>query len=329
MKNFYQYLSIIFTLFLFISFTPVDRIKKMKPYDETIKGTKVTFKMVPIKGGEFLLGSPDQEANRDTDEGPQKKVTIEPFWMMEKEATWDLFDLYIDQEKRRQVEYAQENGMVQVDAMTMPSTPYLDPSFGMGKENFPAVSMTQFSVITFCKWLYLATGNFYRLPTEAEWEYACRAGTTSTYYFGDDPSQLGDYAWYWDNSDEKYHECGRKKPNEWGLYDMLGNVAEWTLDQYQEDYYSTIEDEQVNPWRTPTDLHPRTVKGGSWYDEAKDLRCAGRLESKRAWQKRDPQIPKSFWWNTDAPFLGFRLVRPAKKMTPEEIEEFFDTVLGG
>ncbi len=311
------------------AFSWMHTAKKMKPYEEKIAGTNVTFKMVPIPEGEFVLGSPTEEPGREEDEGPQKTVDIEAFWMMEKEATWQVFDLYIDPEKRNQVEYVIEKGLEQVDGMTKPSTPYLDPSFGMGKDNFPAVSMTQFSAITFCKWLYLATGNFYRLPTEAEWEYACRAGATTAYHFGDDLSQLGEYAWYWDNSGEKYHETGLKKPNRWGLYDMHGNVAEWTLDQYQADFYHSIENGAVNPFRAPTDLHPRTVRGGSWYDEAEALRCANRLESNRSWQKRDPQIPKSFWWNTDAPFLGFRLVRPAKKMTPAEIEEFFDAMLGG
>ncbi len=321
-------ISLIFIVFLgFSSLSDITELKKFEPYEESIAGTNVAFKMIPIEGGSFLMGSPEEEENRDPDEGPQKQVKIESMWMMEKEATWALFDLFIDKEKSRELSYSIENGLEQVDAMTRPSTPYLDPSFGMGKEGFPAVSMTQYSALTFCKWLYLLTGNFYRLPTEAEWEYACRAGTTTVYHFGDDPGELGEYAWYWENSENKYHEVGLKKPNHWGLYDMHGNVAEWTLDQYQEDFYAETSDGSENPWRKPTDLHPRTVRGGSWYDEAKDLRSANRLESKRAWQKRDPQIPKSFWWNTDAPFLGMRLVRPAKEMTHEEVMDFFSTVL--
>lgn len=301
--------------------------EKFKPYQESIKGTEVSFTMIPIKGGEFMLGSPESQSGREEDEGPQKKVQIEPFWMMEKEAMWDLFELYIDKDKSRGVGFFFDDGPAQVDAMTKPSTPYLDPSFGMGRDDFPAVSMTQYSATTFCKWLYLVTGHFYRLPTEAEWEYACKAGTTNAYSFGDDPSALGEYAWYKDNSDGSYHKTGLKKPNPWGLYDMHGNVAEWTLDQYQADFYAGLGDNEINPWRKPTDLHPRVVKGGSWYDEAANLRSANRLESKRAWQKRDPQIPKSFWWNTDAPFVGFRLVRPAKEMTHDEIMAFFALVL--
>ncbi|NJN25297.1 MAG: formylglycine-generating enzyme family protein [Cyclobacteriaceae bacterium] len=296
-------------------------------YLEKIESTDVTFNMVPIQAGDFLLGSPEGQANRDEDEGPQKKVQIEAFWMMETEATWDLFELFIDTEKSALIGYRSDDSKTQADAVTRPSTPYLDPSFGMGKINYPAISMTQFAALNFCKWLSEVTGKFYRLPTEAEWEYACKAGTGTAYSFGDDVSELKDYAWYWDNSDDKYHEVAGKKPNPWGLYDMHGNVAEWTLDQYQADFYSTLENGVVNPWRRPDNLHPRTVRGGSWNDDPEKLRSSERLMSNRDWQKRDPQIPKSFWWNTDAPFLGFRVIRPAKEMSKEQIKEFFSMVL--
>jgi formylglycine-generating enzyme required for sulfatase activity len=197
----------------------------------------------------------------------------------------------------------------------------------MGKRNYPAISMTQFAALNFCKWLSEVTGKLYRLPTEAEWEYACKAGTTTAYSFGDNVEELSDYAWYYDNSDDKYHEVAQKKPNPWGLYDMHGNIAEWTMDQYQEDYYATLDEGAKNSWRIPDRLHPRSVKGGSWDDDPDALRSSSRLMSNRDWQKRDPQIPKSFWWNTDAPFLGLRVMCPAKEMSKEEIEEFFSLAL--
>jgi formylglycine-generating enzyme required for sulfatase activity len=296
-------------------------------YTETIPGTESAFNMIPIQGGEFLIGSAESEPGRTADEGPQKKVKLDAFYMMETELTWDLYELFIDKDKSAKVGYPSEEIKVKADGVTRPSTPYLDPSFGMGKKNYPAISMTQYSALVFCKWLSQITGKFYRLPTEAEWEYACKAGTTTAYSFGDDVSKLKDHAWYWDNCDDKYHEVAQKTPNPWGLYDMHGNVAEWTLDQYQEDFYNTLADGAVNPWRIPDNLYPRTVKGGSWEDDPEFLRSSDRLISNREWQKRDPQIPKSFWWNTDAPFLGFRIVRPAKEMSKEEIEEFFSMVL--
>ena len=296
-------------------------------YVESVEATDVNFTMIPIPAGEFLLGSPDDEAKRKEDEGPQKEVQIDSFWMMETEMTWDLFELFIDTEKSAIVGYSSEESKVNADAVTRPSTPYLDPSFGMGKRNYPAISMTQFAALNFCKWLSEVTGKLYRLPTEVEWEYACKAGTTTSYSFGDSVEVLDEYGWYWDNSDDRYHEVAQKKPNPWGLYDMHGNVAEWTMDQYQEDFYSSIENGAKDPWRIPDSLHPRSVKGGSWDDDPEALRSAARLMSNRDWQKRDPQIPKSFWWNTDASFLGLRVVRPAKEMSKEEIEEFFSMAL--
>ncbi len=306
-----------------------ERFEKVEfqKYTQSIEGTEIKFNMMPIPAGEFLIGSPDNQPNRKPDEGPQKKVKMDAFYMMETEMTWDLFELFIDKDKSAQVAYNSEEAKVKADAVSRPSTPYLDPSFGMGKKNFPAISMTQYSALVFCKWLSQVTGRFYRLPTEAEWEYACKAGTTTAYYFGDNVEDLTEHGWYWDNSDDKYHEVAKKKPNPWGLYDMHGNVAEWTMDQYQADYYSTLTDGVVNPWRIPDSLYPRSVKGGSWDDDPEALRSSARVQSSKDWQKRDPQIPKSFWWNTDAPFLGFRVISPAIEMSKEEIEEFFSMAL--
>lgn len=304
-----------------------NEVQDFEIYTESIDGTDVSFKMVPIQEGEFMIGSTEDQVNREADEGPQKNVKLEAFYMMETELTWDLFELFIDRDKSATLTYSSDELKVIADAVTRPSTPYLDPSFGMGKRNYPAISMTQYSALVFCKWLSQVTGKFYRLPTEAEWEYACKAGTTTSYSFGDNVDELTDYGWYWDNSDDKYHEVAQKKPNPWGLYDMHGNVAEWTMDQYQEDFYSTLKDGATNPWRIPDSLYPRSVRGGSWDDDPEALRSAARVRSSKDWQKRDPQIPKSFWWNTDAPFLGFRVVRPAKEMSKEEIEEFFSMAL--
>jgi len=297
-------------------------------YTETIPGTDVTFEMAYIPGGTFVMGSPEGEGGRDDDESPQRSVTIEPFWMGVHEVTFEEYGIFRFR-SRDSDETVAPGGRFSADAATRPSPPYEDPGHGMGGDvGFPAVSMTQFGALHYAHWLYEKTGVFYRLPTEAEWEYACRAGTETAYSFGDDPAALDAYAWHYGNSDEVFHPVGQKQPNAWGLYDMHGNVAEWTLDQYDSGFYATIEDGAVDPWAAPTRLHPRTVRGGAYDDDPEAFRCAARLASSMNWKRRDPQIPKSYWWNTDSPFVGFRLVRPVKEMTKEEIEEFWMINLG-
>jgi len=299
-----------------------------EPYAELIPGSDISFEMVPIPGGTFLIGSPESEPSRDSDEGPQKEVTVDGFWMGKYEITWDQYELFMYVENIEQDSTTADDEVLrnaEADAITRPSPPYEDPSFGMGKYGYPAGSMTQFAALMFCKWLTLKTGHFYRLPTEAEWEYACRAGTTTAYPFGDDVSELDNYGWYFENSNYTYHKVGEKDPNPWGLYDMLGNVAEWTLDHYFADIYERWQGEDLkNPWSKPQALDPRTVRGGSYDDDADKLRCASRIPSNPAkWKQRDPQIPKSFWWNTDSPFVGFRIVRSFKEHTQKEIDTFW------
>ena len=294
----------------------------MKPYTNTISGTTVSYGMVPIPGGEFLMGSPDKEPNRNKDEGPQHKVKIDPFWMGQCEVTWNEYDLFMypDETRLRQTVMGITNHVSDVaDAVTHPTRPYVEMSFGMGKDTFPAISMTQHAANSYCQWLSAKTGHFYRLPTEAEWEYACRAGTATAYSFGDDPSRLGEYAWFSTNSDFKYQKVGKKKPNPWGLYDMHGNVAEWTLDQYQSDFYQKVGGLVVEPWNKATAPYPHAVRGGSWKDDPDKLRSAARLASDRVWKMQDPQLPKSIWYHTDAEFVGFRVIRPLKVPTADEL----------
>ena len=289
-----------------------------KEFEEKIPGTNQILKLVYVSGGKFLMGSPKSEKGHFGDEGPQHIVSIDDFWMGQYEITWDLYNLFVNREiDINQVKKTPDSEVqIDVDAVSGATTPYVEMSFGMGIDGYPAICMTQLAAVKFCEWLSAMTGNFYRLPTEAEWEYACRAGSQKSYSFGDDIDVLNEYAWYESNSKEKYQPVGTKKPNKWGLYDMHGNVAEWTLDQYLPTAYRNRMKGVVNPFQEPTKIYPKVVRGGSWMDSPKRLRSAARRPSSRKWKMRDPQIPKSEWWHTDAPFVGFRVVRPAK--TPSE-----------
>lgn len=292
-----------------------------QPSLQTIPGTPIQFRMVPIKGGTFTMGSPDSDQSAKKDEQPTRTVSISPFWMGAYEVTHDEFDVFFNDQ------LVAENS--KVDAVTRPTPQYIDLSWGMGKEGgYPANSMQQFTALMYCRWLYQKTGVFYRLPTEAEWEYAARAGATTVYPFGNDPKELGNYAWYKANSNKKYQKVGQKAPNAWGLYDMLGNVAEWTMDQYDEQAYTKITDGTKDPLLPPASRHPRAVRGGSFEDEADVLRPAARRSWQAEWNKRDPQIPKSRWWLTDAYFVGFRVVRPVRQPSPDEAQAFYKTHLG-
>jgi formylglycine-generating enzyme required for sulfatase activity len=291
-------------------------------YQQTIPGAAISSRMVPVPAGSFLLGSPMNEKGRLADEGPQKKVQIAAFWMSAFEVTRDEFDVFLKDESTSQ--------NVDVDAITRPSPQYVDLSWGMGKEGgYPANSMSQYAALMYCRWLYQKTGIFYRLPTESEWEYACRAGTTTAYYFGNDSTQLDKYAWYSKNSNDKFQKVGQKLPNAWGLYDMLGNIMEWTLDHYQENRYSTITDNSMNPVMAPNaSKYPKALRGGGYSETAGELRSAKRFRSDPDWNRRDPQIPKSKWWLTEARSVGFRIIRPLQAPTPSEAEQFFKQYIG-
>ena len=292
-----------------------------RTYLQAIPSSNLQSKMVAIPAGTFKMGSADADKQKEADETPQREVSVGAFWMGAYEVTYDEFNAFFLDESISQ--------NTTVDVVTRPSSPYIDMTLGMGKAGgFPANSMQQYGALMYCKWLYKKTGIFFRLPTEAEWEYACRAGATTTYPFGNDAKELGNYAWFNTNSENRYHKVGEKKPNAWGLYDMLGNVGEWVLDQYSETYFTTIGDKSNNPLIEPTNRYPRTVKGGTYQDEAKELRSANRIKSDAVWNRRDPQIPKSKWWNADAPFIGFRIIRPLQQPSAEEAEAFFQKYLG-
>ena len=290
------------------------------------------FAMVPVPGGEFLMGSPDTEDKRGADEGPRVKVRIDPFWMGATEVTWDLYMPFMISHDARWGDGSKKyrdpmDGPV--DAVSRPTSPYADMTFGMGEKGYPAVCMTEHAASKFCQWLSAKTGRFYRLPTEAEWEYAARAGTATAWSFGDDPSKTGEYAWFFGNS-EQTQPVGKKKPNPWGLYDIHGNVMEWTRDQHSADFYAALAARASggavdNPWNQPVSHYPRAVRGGSWDDDPENLRSACRRGSTAEWINQDPELPKSLWYLTSAQFLGMRVVRPLKLPSVEEMHAAWNT----
>jgi formylglycine-generating enzyme required for sulfatase activity len=285
--------------------------EKPAAYKVTIPNTTVVYTMVPVPGGEFTMGSAAPPAGRD--EQPPHKVRVDPFWMQAHEVTWDAYLMFMFADQAN--EAAKPDALV--DALSRPTAPHLEMSFGRGNSGFPAISMTQHAANKFAQWLSAKTGEFYRLPTEAEWEYACKAGSESGIAGGD----LAEYAWFKKNSSTPafaagtYHTVGTKKPNAWGLFDILGNVMEWTLDQYAPYTAAAAE----NPWVRSKAPYPHAVRGGSWNDDETRVRCAARVASKAEWKRQDPQLPKSIWYMTDAQWLGFRLVRPAALPSAEDM----------
>jgi formylglycine-generating enzyme required for sulfatase activity len=304
-------------------------------YTETITGSdgsKVSFDMVAIPGGEFLMGSPDSETGRGKDEGPQVKVRIKPLWVGKCEVTWDEFDLYYvlnnnalkDEGAEGTAPPKDEKPKTPADAVSKPTKPYVDDTYGHERAKHPAICMTHHAALKYCEWLRIMTGKQYRLLTEAEWEYACRAGTTTPYSIPAD-GKLADYAWFKDNSPDDTrprgttHEVGTKKPNAWGLHDMHGNVMEWCLDHHVPDAYARyakrplMDGFVLGPCFPPTkNKWAHVARGGHFKDQAKDLRSAARRRSEEKWMEHDPQLPQSIWWLTKYDQLGFRICRPVE-----------------
>jgi len=270
-------------------------------YSEKIPNSDLSIEMIFIQGGEYSMGNKNSNVN----------TQISSFWMSKYEITWEIYNLFMEFDQSNKLEYIIDGDTIKVDGISKPTTPYTDMTFGMGYEGFPAVNMTHFAASKFSKWLSLITGNYYRLPTEAEWEYACRSGTSSDYYYGDDISLIDEYSWNKNNSDNSYQRVGQKIPNKWGLHDMLGNVSEWVADSYDDNIFKSKKLKK-DPFIFSESKYPKVYRGGSWNDEPSSLLTHKRFYSDNSLQKRDPQIPKSQWWNTDAPNIGFRIVRVNK-----------------
>ena len=297
-------------------------------YVEQIPGTLVSFKMIALPGGSFQMGSSSKEPFHQADEAPVHQVTLDPFFMAEFEVTWDQYWAFYGNtmsEGRTPPEtvYA-NNSNPDVDAISGPTPPFGFPDQGWGGGDRPAITMTHYAAETFCQWLSKKTGKKYRLPTEAEWEYAARGGTETPYFFAGDPKDFSDqgfwrkffdaktdsissYVIYAKNSKNKTAEPSAVKANPFGLKNMLGNVMEYCADKYNPDAYGKLGDSAHNP--LITEGEEWVVRGGNYTSDAADLRCAARGYTKHdAWLKTDPQQPKSIWWYSDIRGIGFRVV---------------------
>lgn len=301
-------------------------------FEQKVEGLeKATFLMQPIPAGTFTFGSAELE-----DASPTRKVTLPAFWMAKTETTWALYRAFMENGKARNKDgslnadgdiyspddpFATKAGLI--DAISQPTPPYIPMHFGLAdgagyRADLPAIAATQHAASKFCEWLSAKTGRYYRLPTEAEWEYACRAGTTTKWSFGDDESDLLAHGWYFENSEGSYHPVAQKKPNPWGLHDMHGNVLEWTLDAYLPNF-SKLPKKATFPLVVSSSRYPRVTRGGHWDSDPEDTQSAYRTLSEPAWKMTDPQVPKSLWYHTDTPWLGFRIVSPATLPTIEEV----------
>ncbi len=309
----------------------------MVPYTARIPGTDIAFDMVPVPGGSFLIGSPEDEEGRSDDEGPQVEIAVDPMWVGKMEVTWREYKEYMRMHSVFKEFEAQGIRPIddanRADSITAPTELY-DPSFTyeFGDDpDQPAVTMTQYAAQQFTKWLSKLTGVQYRLPTEAEWEYAARGNTQTAYSWGDDPDEAGEYAWYFDNAFDGPGEVGTKKPNPFGLYDMHGNAAEWTVNAYTEDGYAWLADKPnlraIEAVRWPEYPWPCVARGGTWELDPPDLRSAARLASDdEEWKMEDPNFPRSPWWFTSDPSrgVGFRLFRAYQPLSDDHIVKFWE-----
>lgn len=307
-------------------------------YKTLIPGSEVEYEMLPIPGGKVRLGSPSNEPGHKGDEAPQVEVEVGPMWVGKHEVTWQEYKLFMSMynlfKKLESDGLRKINPERLVDAVTAP-TPLYEPdhTFEFGDEpDLPAVTMTQLAAKHYTKWLSKLTGHQYRLPTEAEWEHACRAGCSQAYCFGHDIASLGEYAWFAGNSDSLPHKVGTKKPNAWGLHDMHGNVMEWTIEGFSEKGYASLANKplpiaNLDSIKWPESADMRVVRGGSFQDAPELLRSAARIgSSDMDWKSEDPNIPLSPWWYTSDPArgVGFRLFRAYQPLDAERVEKFYE-----
>lgn len=311
-------------------FAEPSKVQEFKNFTEQIPKSSVSFNMMAIPGGTFKIGSPESEPFRKADEGPVHEVQISSFFMAEIEVSWDEYLAFYAQTaaegRSTDTEGLRKNKSKETDAISGATPPYGQPDQGWGLGKRPAISFSFHAAETYCKWLSKVTGKNYRLPTEAEWEYASRGRTEGPYFFPGDPKKfektglraklskndtavINSYVIFKGNSPAKTQLPERVKPNPFGLRNMLGNVAEFCSDYYKADTYSKYPTGPVKDPKGPVQGKEHVIRGGSFESAAGSVRNAARDSTRTyAWLKTDPQMPKSIWWYSDCFNAGFRVV---------------------
>ncbi|MBR5848158.1 MAG: SUMF1/EgtB/PvdO family nonheme iron enzyme, partial [Bacteroidaceae bacterium] len=304
-------------------------VTSFENFTETVPGTTATINMIAVPGGSFAMGSSESEPFHKSNEAPQRQVEVSPFFMSEVEITWNQYWAFyaetMSEGRTPPTVIYENNSREDLDAVSGPTPPFGSPDQGWGMGERPAITMTHYAAETFCQWLTLKTGKKYRLPTEAEWEYAARGGTSTPYFFegspkdytnggfwnemfGADTTCINSYVIYANNSKNRSQEPGKVLANPFGLKNMLGNVMEYCSDWYAEDAYQSLADGAKDP-KGPESGTEYVVRGGSYLNDAADLRCAARDYTRHDdWLRTDPQNPKSIWWYSDIRGIGFRVV---------------------
>jgi formylglycine-generating enzyme required for sulfatase activity len=248
--------------------TPAARAAdRLEPFTETLPKSLVKVDMLPIPGGVQKIG--------------KQSVTIKPFWMAKTETPWEAYDVFTASGPPSP---AYDQTDFPVDAIARPSHSYILPDLGWGHKGYPVINVSFISVTMYCRWLSAATGKKYRLPTEAEWEWACRAGVQGPWKM--DKATLEKQVWWAGNSGRVTNPVGKKAPNAWGLHDILGNPGEWATDA----------------------AGKGVLCGGTYLDGITGIIPGMRRRWEPRWQETDPQFPKSRWWLADGKFVGFRVV---------------------
>jgi len=241
--------------------------EKLAPYELTVPGTAVKIKMIPVQGGTIKVGGKD--------------VVVKPYYLAESETPWEAFDAYL---KSGPASKPYDQTKFAPDAIARPSKSYILPDMGWGHHGYPVLNVSSTSVTMFCRWMSAETKKKVRLPSDAEWEMAYRAGESGDMKM--DQKTVDSMGWTAATSDDLTHPIKKKKPNAWGFYDMIGNVGEWAIDQAGE----------------------FVLCGATFRDKLSDVLPSRRQYYSPAWQEEDPQIPKSRWWLSDGNFVGFRFV---------------------